>query len=293
MADNPYRIPDDDRLYMVHTSGGRTSAFLLAHVLASHGGELPHNAVAAFANTGKEHDATLDFLHQIETRWRVPLVWLEYRHHPDRPGGRAHPKHDVAIVDYETAARAGEPFAAMIAAKGYLPNPTQRICTSVLKVDVADWYSRRRLGWPRKKVRHLLGMRYDEPQRVRTALFETCDTLYPLYDARVTKSSVNAWWARRPFNLRIPERLGNCDGCFLKGRKKLLQIFREDPGRAKWWIEQESVREQKGRQPINPRIRQFRTSWSYTDLAMEASGTLLPEVFAPEDEEDMPCFCGS
>ena len=295
MSDNPYRIPDDDRFYMIHTSGGRTSAYMLAHVLATHGGRLPRNAVAAFANTGKEYPQTLDFLHAIETRWPVAIVWLEYRHYPARAGGRDDPKHDVAIVNHTTASRHGEPFAAMIRAKQYLPNATQRICTSELKINVADWYSRRVLGWPKKKVRHLLGMRYDEPKRVKTALFGMCDTDYPLYHARVTKRDVNAWWERRGFQLDLPEHKGNCDGCFLKGSAKLRRIFREEPERADWWIEQERFRDESAHGTLeNPWMAQFSKRWSYSELKAEAvSGTGQYALQFEGEEHDMPCFCGA
>lgn len=295
MSDNPYRIPDDGRFYLIHTSGGRTSAYLLAHVLASHGGRLPANACAAFANTGKEYEETLTFLHEIETRWPVSIVWLEYRHHRDRAGGRADPKHDAAIVSYETASRNGEPFAAMIRAKQLLPNATQRICTLELKVKVADWYSRRVLGWPKKKVRNLVGIRYDEPRRIRTALFGHCDTLYPLFDARVTKQVVNDWWARRNFQLELPEHKGNCDLCFLKARGKLLRILKEEPGRADWWIEQERFREENADGTLgDPRTGNFSKRRSYSELKEEAvSGTGQYALQFEGDEHDMPCFCGA
>ena len=58
-------------------SGGRTSAYMLWRVLQSNGG-LPKDAVACFANTGKEDEATLRFIHDCETNWQVPIKWLEW-----------------------------------------------------------------------------------------------------------------------------------------------------------------------------------------------------------------------
>src|SRR5207249_519093 len=46
-------------------------------VLQAHHGELPPDAHVLFANTGREHDATLRFVHAMETAWNVRFRWLE------------------------------------------------------------------------------------------------------------------------------------------------------------------------------------------------------------------------
>lgn len=60
-------------------SGGRTSAYMLRMVLDAHGGALPPDVLAIFANTGKEMPETLDFIEECSQRWSVPIKWLEYR----------------------------------------------------------------------------------------------------------------------------------------------------------------------------------------------------------------------
>ena len=52
---NPYRV---DPPFYVSFSGGRTSGYLLRHVLDAWGGSLPEGGHVLFANTGKEHGAT-------------------------------------------------------------------------------------------------------------------------------------------------------------------------------------------------------------------------------------------
>jgi hypothetical protein len=37
------------------------------------------------------------------------------------------------------------------------------------------------------------------------------------------------WWKSQPFDLEIPDLLGNCGGCFLKGTGKLLWIAHYHP----------------------------------------------------------------
>ena len=73
---NPFKVTEPT---CISFSGGRTSAFMLYKVLEAHNGKLPEDAVVCFANTGKEDEATLKFVHDCETHWNVPIVWLEYR----------------------------------------------------------------------------------------------------------------------------------------------------------------------------------------------------------------------
>jgi len=65
------------------------------------------------------------------------------------------------------------------------------------------------------------------------------DLAWPLYDEGVTKPMILDWWANQPFDLEIPDRLGNCTLCFLKARWKLAQNIEEDPSCVDWWIEEE------------------------------------------------------
>ena len=80
---------------------------------------MPSDAIVCFANTGKEDEATLKFVHDCEKHWNVPIVWLEYcdaKKSKDR----------WKKVSFETASRNGEPFEAVIRKKKYLPNPVKR-----------------------------------------------------------------------------------------------------------------------------------------------------------------------
>lgn len=58
---------------VVSFSGGRTSGLMLRRMLDS--GE---DFITCFENTGKEREETLQFVHEVERSWRVPIVWLEY-----------------------------------------------------------------------------------------------------------------------------------------------------------------------------------------------------------------------
>lgn len=57
---------------VVSFSGGRTSAYMLSQVMDSNT-DLD-DLIITFANTGKEHPATLEFVRECAERWAVPIV---------------------------------------------------------------------------------------------------------------------------------------------------------------------------------------------------------------------------
>ena len=72
---NPYLVP---RPAVVSFSGGRTSGYMLKHIVDAHGGRLPGDIAVVFANTGLERRETLVFVDTCATAWGVPIVWVEY-----------------------------------------------------------------------------------------------------------------------------------------------------------------------------------------------------------------------
>lgn len=49
---------------LISFSGGRTSALMLKRIIDAHGGTLPADVFVAFANTGREREETLRFVHE-------------------------------------------------------------------------------------------------------------------------------------------------------------------------------------------------------------------------------------
>lgn len=223
--------------FYVSFSGGRTSAFLLRKVLDAYGGELPSHGTVLFANTGKEHDATYDFVQRIGREW-CPVTWIEYR--------RAAPY--FAVVNHESADRSGKWFAEMIESKKRLPSPPLRFCTKSLKVDPMERYMRS-LG--HDDFSCFIGIRYDEPSRVSRIRSRTDrDMRMPLADAKITEKDVLAFWASNDFDLPWPHDekfFGNCDLCFLKSINRIREVMIRKPEAAKWWIDLEEKYGQKFR----------------------------------------------
>ena len=73
---NPFLINEPT---CISFSGGRTSAYMLYRILEAHQMSLPKEAIVCFANTGKEEEATLKFVHDCEKNWGVEIHWLEYQ----------------------------------------------------------------------------------------------------------------------------------------------------------------------------------------------------------------------
>ena len=292
MSLSDFRFRDDGRPRMIHFSGGRTSAYLLFHTLEAYDGSLPENVRVAYCNTGKEREETLSFIERCSQEWNVEVTWLEYEFRTDAQGGKHDPKHVHRVVSFEQAARNGEPFEAMIRSSAILPNVALRKCTSELKVRTSERWARRVLGW--KRHFDVLGIRYDEPRRWRKALMEDCRTEYPLVHARVTKHMVDDFWTRSSFDLGISSRLGNCDLCFLKGKRNLIRTIRQEPDRAQWWIDQEqSILRAHGRRLRNSEMAQFSQRYTYSDLLQEAL-TVDPQLCLIDDNDEggISCFCG-
>ena len=252
---DPFKI---DGPTCISFSGGRTSAYMLWRVLQSNGG-LPEGAKVCFANTGKEDEATLRFVRDCADYWNVRITWVEY--------GRG-------VVDFESASRNGEPFAAMIAKKRYLPNPVARFCTQDLKVNAINEV----VG---KDCDTMVGVRADEPSRV--SKMRKRGLLVPLANAGVTQADVQFFWASQPFNLGLVFRngvtaLGNCDLCFLKGPEQIMGLIKDNPERATWWAQQEQL--------VGATFRSDRPSYT----AMQKFINNQADMFNSDGGID--CFCG-
>lgn len=269
---DPFKI---DEPTVISFSGGRTSAYMLWRVLESNGG-MPEEAIAVFANTGKEEEATLEFVRDCEKNWGVEIHWLEYQ--DDDPKFRR--------VNFETASRNGEPFEMLIKKRKYLPNPVTRFCTSILKIRTIDRYLKS-LGWEHNENMDWVGIRADEQRRA----VKIDRSRVPLYVAGVTAQDVGKFWSEQPFDLKLPNingktMHGNCDLCFLKGGNQVLSLIQEKPERAVWWAKMESTIQSSGMtRGDGARFRSDRPS--YEEMMTFAQNQT--QLF---HDETIPCFCG-
>lgn len=217
---SPYRLRSKTVLSF---SGGRTSAYMLRQVL-DHNDDLS-DLLVLFANSGKEHPATLEFVRECAERWAAPITWLEYR---DNEQG-------FAVVDFDTCSRDGEPFEAVIRKRKYLPNPVTRFCTVELKIRTMHRYLKS-IGWTNDEGEwdQMVGIRADKPRRYHRMMAANekggnrWENVTPMYHAGVLKADVNSFWARQLIDLGIDSDLGNCDLCFLKLPEKIIRAIIEN-----------------------------------------------------------------
>ena len=277
---------------ILNVSGGLSSAYMLWLYLDEHDGELPEGTLALFANTGKEREETLAFVRDLTTHWGVPITWLEYRYHPERRGRRKGEfKNDYELVDFDTASRNGRPFDELILGHQYLPNQDTRICTQELKVETFRRYLTYGLG--AKTWVNALGIRFDEPRRWAKRINDP-DLSLPLVTKRVSKKDVLEFWGRQNFRLGIPSWKGNCDLCFLKGKKNLIHTMRNEPELADWWIahEERAALWRSDRQIMKAEMVNFSKRHSFEELLDASKQPQLFEIVNLDDEPAPDCWCG-
>jgi len=279
---NPYEITEPT---CISFSGGRTSAYMLKKVLEAGGGQLPNQAIVCFANTGKEEEATLKFVNDCSVNWGVKIHWIEYQDHEL-------PENRYKEVTYETAARNGEPFEAIIRKRQYLPNPVTRFCTSELKIRTMACFLKHSGLFDDCTKSELensswIGLRFDEGRRAAKI---TDKRRIPLFTAKVSVQDIGKFWENQPFNLELPTYkgrtlAGNCDLCFLKPANQVATLIAEKPERAMWWVKMEALA--LAFKPSGATFRKDRPNYE----SMVKFAADQKTIFDP-DEEGIACFCG-
>jgi 3'-phosphoadenosine 5'-phosphosulfate sulfotransferase (PAPS reductase)/FAD synthetase len=253
---------------VINFSGGRTSAYMTKRLID----EGFDNYIVTFQNTGKEMPQTLNFINECDKRWKLNIVWLEYRY-----------GNNFEVVTYETASRDGRPFQELIEhKKHFLPNTMVRYCTDQLKIQTLRRYlqSIRIKEWTSYN-----GIRFDEPRRWSKMrnLPNYQEVEMPLVKWKVTKPIVLDWWKQQPFDLQVNEPYGNCDCCFLKGKGKLAIIAKEKPELFDWWIEQENKQCQYG----NNIQGSFKKEITYQQIKDKAQS----QLGLWDSDPSFECFC--
>lgn len=291
-ASDPFLITG---LALISFSGGRTSAYMLWRILQAHGGALPDDVHVVFANTGKEREETLRFVHECGSRWGVRIRWVEWT---DRIGRNTPAADRFVEVGFNSASRKGEPLKALIRRKRYLPNAVTRFCTAEAKIDTMKQFM---LAQGYGRWTNVVGLRHDEGHRLlkqyarNAAGKERWQSYMPLDKAKVSKREhVMPFWLGQNadprhlthplpqgFDLGLRDYEGNCDACMLKGFEVLAHQEREMPGYLDDWIEMEDIVTALGARPSGAR---FVIEYSYRQIKAHAQSPLL----IPLDWQSLP-----
>lgn len=209
---------------LVAFSGGRTSAYMSWWLIEN----MSHlyNFKFVYANTGLEHEKTLEFVNKVDKLFNLNLTWVEA---DIKNGADA----TYSVVDFKSATRDNSLFKDMAKIYG-LMNRVFIHCTRELKNRPIKKFASSLWGGD---YRIALGIRHDEFHRVKNRE----DAIYPLATiCKVSKKDVLSFWNRQPFDLDLDEHLGNCVGCYKKSDKKLKMIADECPSAFEPFIELEN-----------------------------------------------------
>lgn len=236
---NPYRIEGPA---LISFSGGRTSAYMLRKILDAYDGQLPPDVHVCFANTGKEREETLRFVHECGTRWGVDINWLEFV--TDRK--RVPVAERFEVVGYNSASRNGEPLSRLIKLKRALFSTVSgRWCTEHCKIEPMHNFMEAK-GLPRGSYTEVIGFRADEGDRAyelpRKPRNRERRLAFPLAAAGVRKPDVFEFWKLQPFDLQLARGTGNCDHCPFLNLKARIARMRLNPEGAEWWEQHEAER---------------------------------------------------
>lgn len=215
---------------LISFSGGRTSAYMTWWLLKNM--QDKYEMIVVFANTGKEREETLQFVHRCDIEFNFNTVWIEAWVTPESGIGTSH-----IVTNVKYASRNGEPFKDVIEKYG-IPNQTTPHCSRELKMQPIKSYARS-IGWVGKSYETALGIRSDEPARLDWKKKRANSILYFAELFSVTKSDVNRFWGMQSFDLQLKSYEGNCDLCYKKGLRKLMTIVKDKPELAEWWREME------------------------------------------------------
>ena len=218
---------NSNKKIVVSFSGGRTSAFM-GRYIQENVKYTNYETLFLFANTGKENEATLEFVNRCDKEFGFNTVWLEAEVNPEMGKGTGY-----RVVTFETASRNGEPFEDVIKKYG-LPSKLFRHCTRELKERPISKYATKMFG--NSNYVTAIGIRADEKHR----LGSNPKNVYPLAEINTDETFIRNWWDRQSFDLELKDYEGNCDLCFLKSIRKKLTILHYDESKAVWWADMET-----------------------------------------------------
>lgn len=218
--------------YQISFSGGRTSGYMTKKLIDNY--SHIYDFIVTFANTGLEHEKTLEFVNNCDKHFGFNTVWLEADViHGQRKGT------GFKIVNFETASRNAEPFEEVIKKYG-VPNPSYLHCTRELKLAPMQAFLKS-LDIDYRKIKTAIGIRNDETRRVSKTANEV-NIVYPLIDIWATdKQDVLDWWEDQIFDLGLEEWDGNCKLCYKKSFKKLFKQMDSDVKTIEWYKNMEDM----------------------------------------------------
>ena len=201
-----------------------------------------YNKAYVFANTGMERPETIEFLRNIQDVWGKPVTLIE---------GTYSNVMGVAIgykiVDWNSLDMNAKPFegAIMHINKGDysgVPNSNAPYCSPSMKTLPCESFAKDIFG--KKNYLKAIGFRKEDmPKRISwPEIKEEKTRIFPLltdFYEPIGLQELNSWWNIQPFQLGINSKLGNCELCWKKSDKNLVEVIRNGTRFVEWWKKME------------------------------------------------------
>jgi hypothetical protein len=141
------------------------------------------------------------------------------------------------------------------------------------------------IGWQTGTYLRAVGIRADEPKRIRKDAAHE-GIIYPLaHDFPLTKPEINEEWETQPFNLELEEHQGNCKWCWKKSLRKLTTIARETPEAFNFPMRMEMNHGLAGHNVDGTKRTFFRGHMSAIDVLEIAAAGTIPLLKLDPDED--------
>jgi len=226
---------------LVTVSGGRSSAMMAYHIHTSEKYK-DYNKAYVFANTGMERPETIEFLRNIQSVWGIPLTLIEGTY-----SNVMRVAVGYKIVDWQSLNMNAIPFegAVMHINKGEysgLPNSNAPYCSPYMKTMPCEAFAKDIFG--KNNYLKAIGFRKEDmPKRISwPEIKEDKARIFPLltdFDEPIGLLELNAWWNKQSFQLGINSKLGNCELCWKKSDKNLVEVIRSGTRFVEWWQKME------------------------------------------------------
>ena len=149
----------------------------------------------------------------------------------------------------------------------------------------------------------ILGLRADEPKRVRSML-DRCQgdgalPYAPLFDSGIVGEDVSTFWQEQDWDLGIDSRYSNCVFCFMKGKRNLSAIAQDPqsratgPGQLSWWANLEKRYTRTTPEVVDGKTtgRQSRFGFFGKNSKVSFSTLLAQKDDGVHLPQEIPCHC--
>ena len=262
-------------------SGGRSSAMMSYH-LHTHPKYKDDNKVFVFANTGMERPETIEFLKNCDQHWGLNIIKVEGVYSETMGVGVGY-----KVVEWDELAMNAEPFdgAIMHMNKGEykgLPNSNAPYCSDRMKTRPIQKFAKD--YFKTKDFVTSIGFRAEDmPKRISWPEIKAEDKrIYPLltdFEKPIGQRELTEWWQTQPFELGIHSKLGNCELCWKKSDRNIVETIQYGTRFVDWWAKHEQTYGHTS----------FRGNKSIHDyVKMAQQGKPMEFDF---DQEDFNCMC--